>query len=429
MPNHNTEATKKSKTGAKRALSLLLLLLCWMGGYTRAHAQEDSDLRPITLETETATVRLDTPASWVAAMDDDPLAIDMRSASEAYLGGEDWQRLSIRITPLAAPLGDLPPDDPLYGYMQLVALSLPLSSEYPPDVYSEIARFQWGDYPTAMLLTYSNVDGTRPAYYARWVALLLDADQVLLIQLGTSLPADAPPDADLLAQFDSILASLTINGTALGLEGIQNTLEQLANPIALAGPPVAALRLRNGLEVRLSAPSGWQRRDVTRSADYPTSYFFEDDLRHLTEGEQPRGAYLQISLLDSTRLRAIIGADELPPSGQGELALAYLNTMIPLANTSATFQAPMEFEWTEDYYALLLPLDYPSEIALHPDGTHQHLLLIEAPNSLIMLSFYAPSANWETSQTAWVGMLGSLTINGNLLPLEPIETALSALQE
>jgi hypothetical protein len=406
-------------------LALLIGVLClpW-----RVQAQEDS-LRPLTLETESFTIRLDAPSNWVAAMDDDPLAVDLRSASEAYLGGMDWQRLAVRITPLAAPLGDLPPADPLYAYMQLIALSLPLSSEYPPSSYSEIVRLEWGGYPTATLLTYSVGSENFPAYYARWVALQLSADQVLLIQQGTSLPAGVPPEAATLAQFDAILASLTINGTALAVEVLQAAWSQLADPIALAGPPVASLRLRNGLEVRLSAPMGWQRRDVTRSADYPTSYFFEDDLRQLEQGQQPRGAYLQLSLLDSSRLKAITGLAELPPSGQGELALAYVNSLIPLANPNLTLLAPIEFDWTDDYHALLLPIEYPSEVALHPDGTRQHLLLVESANSLILLSFYAPSANWESAYVFWEGMLGSLTVNGSLLPSAPLQAALRPLNE
>jgi hypothetical protein len=316
------------------------------------------------------------------------------------------------VVALEAPLGQLPPDDRIGSYMSILAAILPQTAAYPPEYLSELARFDWSGRPAAVFLRYSAGGGGLPAYYVRWWGLELDSERALLMEQAASLSPGAGPSAATLAQFDQALGALRLNGEALAAEDWPAALARLTDPYGQAGPPVAALRLETGLEVRLALPPDWFRRDVSREADYPSQYLFENDPRTIPEGGTLRGAVAQISLISPGRLARLLDQDSPPDSDWG---LAYLNTLLALTPSGISPGLPSEYPWGEGR-AYSLFLTYPPGLGFHADGTQQHFVLLEQPGGLVMLTFYAPSNRWADLRPLWQNILGALQVNGGALP-------------
>jgi len=322
------------------------------------------------------------------------------NADTAHNAAGDGQ-VRLRLEPLQAPYGDLPDGDEIGAFMQIMAAALHFDRL---DAISEVGRFSWGGYSAAVFLGY------RPdAIYGRWVGVALDAETVLLIEQTSQ----GIPSAALLADFDAVLAALRVNDQALPAEPALRALQRLSDPTRLAA--AASLRLSSGLEVRLAAPEGWHQRDATQSAGYPSAYFFQDDLRLLAEGENPSGAFVQISLIGAAKLRAILGA-EPPPD---DPLLAYLNTMVGKAHADAVFGDPISFAWTEEIDAVLLSASYPANFA------QQSLVMAVAEEGLVLVTLYVPRSRWNTVKPIWEAMLLSLRVNGEAPPAAPLQEALA----
>ncbi len=329
----------------------------------------------------------------------------------------DTQRATLRLAPLAAPFGELPAADPLRGYMDLLIGILPSNAaEYAPHQFSEVVRFQWGDFPAALVLAYAPATANGPAYYARWFAVQVDDDTALLLQLGTTLPAGAIPDARTATLFDRIAGTLTINNVNLPRTAPQAALRRATPPDNPDEAPVAALRLANGPEVRLVGPQSWQRRPVTQSRHYPSVYFFQRDLRGIPPGDNPGGPYMQISLVGTVVLQERLARLETPPDTT-DLNLAYLNALLVTARPDIQFGTPTEFRWGEDYPALLWPLRFGERWA-------GHLLLVTVDDALVQVSFYAPLAEWGALEPAWASSLASMLINDVAVSPETLARAL-----
>jgi hypothetical protein len=219
---------------------------------------------------------------------------------------------------------------------------------------------------------------------------------------------------------DDTLTTLHINSTLLDATQPIAALKRVTDPFSLIGPVVASLRLSDGPEVRLSAPPGWQRRVVTESASVPATYFFEADLRAVEEGSNPPGAFILITLLGESPLRERLGVQELPPAGS--LALAYLNALLAGRSSDLTLGNPIEFEWGEDHYAVLLPGEFSGDEAFQ-------LLILEIDGRLLSVAVYAPLDDWLDIAPIWENVLGSLRVDGDVLPTEPLQDALSQITE
>lgn len=373
-----------------------------------AHAQEES--RTVVLRQEETTIQLQAPADWIDSADIEAGSVGVQSA--AY--GTEVGRVILSLRPLEAQFGDLPANDQVGTFLELLAASLPYTRAWQPAYFSEIRRFRWDGHEAAVFVGYTPpADGLGD--YARWLGLKIGEDHILIIEQSTTLSTAEPPQQSRLDMFNLMLASLQINGESLDAAGAVLALAHLSDPVVLAGPVVAALRLGNVLEVRLAAPQDWQRRDATLRADYPTTYFFEDDLRELAEGENPSGAFIQVSLLDQPKLRRLLDAEDLPPPR--DLALAYLNALLPNASPNAQYGEPLDFEWGA-YYAVLIPVRYTAS------GMLQHLLVVEIENRLLMATCYAPPTRWEAVFPIWRNVLNSLTINGETPPTETLNAGL-----
>lgn len=387
-----------------RAVLLAYLLLL----FVTLSAQAQDDTRLALLEVDSYQVQTRVPSTWLRANTDTNL-LDIRSAPDLPLDITEWQHIALQIRPLVAPYGELPSDNRLGAYLELFAASLPIISAYPPETFSEIARFRWGDYPAAAFMSYAPQGNGTPAYYAWWVGVELDVDSVLLLELGTTLPDANPPTPATRSIFETALQNLRINDSLLPFEAIQNALLRLTDPLSTLAPPVASLRLNEGLEVRLAAPQGWYRRDVTPNAAYPSIYFLEDDVRSFSEGDPVSGAVIQVTLMSENYLARLLETENLPD----ELLIPYLNVFLPLADSRFSPQTPREFEWTPDYQAVRLPAEYGTSY-------HQDLILIQSGQRLILLTIYAPQTRWTQLRPIWQNILSSLTINGVTLPLDPL---------
>jgi hypothetical protein len=286
---------------------------------------------------------------------------------------------------------------------------------------TEIVRFGWGGFPAAMFLGYAPGDEDSPAYYGRWFGVELPDGRAILLEQGSTLPDGIAPERDTLNTFDDIISALQINGQSLDATEALAALKRVSDPISLAGPVAASLRLTDGPEVRLSAPPGWQRRVVTQNASMPATYFFEADLRAVEEGGTPRGAFILMTLLDESPLRTRLGVDELPTPGN--LALAYLNALLTEQSPGLTLGNPIDFAWDESHYAVLLPGEFSG------DGRLLQLLVLELDGRLLTVALYAPQNDWRSIAPIWENVLGSLTVNGDLLPSEPLQEALSQIAE
>ncbi|HLA44063.1 MAG TPA: hypothetical protein VJZ27_11540 [Aggregatilineales bacterium] len=369
----------------------------------------------LELQTDGIQIKLFVPDGWgIEDNADDSMRLEARST--VRLKSENTQRVVLHLDELAAPYGVLPEGDPVGAFMELQAAILPISGEFKPDEVSEVARFAWDNYSAAVFIGYDRGEASLPDYYARWFGIKISETQILLIEQGTTLSPGDIPNPGVLSEFDAMLGSLLINGTSLDATHALQTLNRVTDPLLTGIGGAASLRLSDAVELRISAPSDWNRRNVTRSADFPGVFFFEQDFRQLEEGESAGGAVIQVSLLSSRRLRSLLNVDELPFAAPGDLALAYLNTLLP-ENTVDSMGNPVEFEWTEDVYAVLLPV-------LYADGTAQHLLLLEIGNQLAFVTLYAPESRWDSMLATWRSVLASLTINGELMSSEPLESAL-----
>ncbi len=183
-----------------------------------------------------------------------------------------------------------------------------------------------------------------------------------------------------------------------------------------SAPEVAAVRLADGLEARVVGPSGWVALPITQSRHYPSVYLFENDPRDLSPGEQPSGAYLQLSLVGAVVQAQRLAALDNPPDTDDPL-LAYLNSLLPTARADLMFGTPAEFTWPEVGPALLLPVRFG-------DHSRGHLLLVQRDESLLQMSVYAPAARWDSLALRWRDALATLLINEQALPPDTLTEAL-----
>jgi hypothetical protein len=195
---------------------------------------------------------------------------------------------------------------------------------------------------------------------------------------------------------------------------------------AQSDPVIAFLRIPDGAEVRMAAPLEWFRRDVTRSRHAPTNYLLETDVDKLSETDRLSGAVVQAALLDETRLLQLLDMEVLPPAG--EIGIAYLNTMLAAASPDLVILPPVEVAWTDNINAILLGVRYPPYLSLHVSGTLQQVLVAEVTGGLLVLTLYAPQNRWDNISLIWENMLASVVIDGELMPADPIRSALSELR-
>jgi hypothetical protein len=189
---------------------------------------------------------------------------------------------------------------------------------------------------------------------------------------------------------------------------------------------VAALRLASGLEARLAAPQGWTLREVTRQADYPSVYFFADDLRELKSPTRLAGPFAQASLISERRFLAQTGLTRLPPLG--ERAIAYLNALLVARPAAVTLSAVHGFAWGSGGYAVLVGAEWPPANGLYGAGTTQRVLVVETGRGLALLTFYAPTDEWRRWRPLWAEWAGALVLAGEALPAEVWEAALASFE-
>lgn len=185
-----------------------------------------------------------------------------------------------------------------------------------------------------------------------------------------------------------------------------------------AAQDVTSLRLRDGLEIRIAAPEGWFKRDVTQNANYPSNYFFQDRLSRLDEGVQPQGAFIQVSLVSQSAVAERIGTG-MPPA---DVALAYVNSLLTSSSATATVGRPAEFTWG-DYPALILPLMYEKS-DLHGGRTACEMVALALDGRVLLMVLYAPPGRWSVLDSAWRGSLSSLIVNGENLPTDALFASL-----
>ena len=390
---------------------VLLLILITIALPVSVSAQQEMS-RTLTLTLDNLRVDVTVPHLW-QPIDESQRQnrAEMRSAKIGF--GDDVQRVVVQVD----DLDSLPDNNRIGIFMQELAATLDASDEFPTELVSEVVRFRWDGFPAALFLSYSPGDEETPTYYARWFGLELADGRAIYLELGTTLPDATPPSRSTLDEFDGIMNSLRINGQTLDPTQAIEALKRVTDPLSLTGPVVASLRLVDGPEVRLSAPPGWQRRVVTSSATLPAAYFFEEDLREIEPGEQPSGAFILMTLLDEAPLRERLGVDELPPVGN--LGLAYLNTLLAVRAPDLTLGSPVDFEWGEGHYAILLSGQFSDS------RVSMQLLVLELDGRLLTVALYAPSEDWRSVEN----VLGSLRVNGDLLPAGPLQEALSRIAE
>jgi hypothetical protein len=398
----------------------ILVFLLISAGVVQLAAAWQEITRTLTLIHDDLRVDVTVPHLWQPVESEDSARAEILSEKELDLSELDVQRLVIQVDDLDSPFGPLPDNDRVSIFMEQLALTMPTREEFPTEIVTEVVRFRWDGFPAALFLSYTPGDEDNPAYYARWLGVEIPDGQVVLIEQATTLPDGVPPAGDTLDTMDNILTTLHINSTLLDATQPIAALKRVTDPFSLIGPVVASLRLSDGPEVRLSAPPGWQRRVVTESTSVPATYFFEADLRAVEEGSNPPGAFILITLLGESPLRERLGVQELPPSGS--LALAYLNALLAGRSSDLTLGNPIEFEWGEEHYAVLLPGEFSGDEALQ-------LLILEIDGRLLSVAVYAPLDDWPDIAPIWENVLGSLRVDGELLPTEPLQDALSQISE
>jgi len=392
----------------KRIIYLTLYLSMVLVGVQTTIAQSDAT-RGYSIREEGVQVTITVPAAWARLPETPSNRLDVRSAPDLFVAGEDLERVVVVLDRYS---GITDPNDLMGGYMKSVQATLQADAAnhpYPLDHFSEIVRFRWNNREAALFLAYGDGGGGIPAYYGRWIAVEEGNTHVILIEQGAALPQGVPPTSSTLHTWDSMLTSLTINRAMLGFADVERALKRTTDPLSLATSGVVALR--GVADVRIAAPLGWQRRDVSET--YSAVYLFEDDLREFTMGQAIDGAFAQLTL------QPIEGVpDDLQTGG---LALAYLNSLLPTVDPTVLIEQPNILEWTDDIVAIWIEAQHPAAIAPHPAGTNQQLWVIELDNEVLTLSFYAPTGRANELLDAWGTILQSIIVNDVPLPREPID--------
>lgn len=367
---------------SKFMMRLMLSLLLWFIILPFAGAQEALTAYIFTRADVSLTVSL--PAGWEVREEGDTLT----AQSAPY--GTNVQTFTARI---AAPdqlvYGDLPAGDQAGTLLEVLAAGLPITSEATSPQISEVERFTWGAYPAAALVA------DLPDVYREWVVIEFAPDQLITLIWSAIQPAgEVRQWAD--------WRGVTVNATELPAATPTAVINRLLGTLYIENSGTASLRVRSGTEIRLSAPEGWYRQDVTRQAVYPTQYFFEDDPRTIPEGRFPPGAVIQVSIVDASRVTERLGT--LPAPGQ--IAAAYATYLAQTPEEPGT-----AYQWGS-YPAYRVDLTYPTSFAMHASGTHQQLILVEVGQDIVQLTIYAPESRWSTLEEVWQNILSGLLING-----------------
>lgn len=371
-----------------------------------------TDEQTIGLSEDDVNVTLRVPASWF--VDDDNNRIEARAADAFYIGAAT-PRVVLQIgQPDSFVYGQVPAEDTIGSILETIAATLPITGDFPPEIVSEVERFTWDGYAAAAFLIY------QPGYYAQWFGIEIDAETLLILEIGSTLVPDTLPDDAMREQFADIRSTLTINGSSLEQISPDRVLNQIPDPVGLVSPVVTSLRLDSGLEVRIAAPPDWFQRDVTLNANFPTTMFFQDAMDSLEEGNSANGSIIQASLLDAERMQTLMGIEALPPAGV--IAETYMNYVTFAAHPDLLQGERMPFTWG-DYPAEAVAVRYPPSIAAHSGGTLQHLIVVEIDSEILVLTIFVPELQWDSIAPVWNNIVASLAVRGVALPNENVPNA------
>lgn len=403
-------------------LTLAILLVMVDGKVFSSVIAAQDDFQNLILTQNDLTVEIAVPAEWVVNPDTPPNHAEAQSHESAYLGGTDFRAVQVRLdAPSAFVYGDLPAENRMGALMGGLKASLPFTENYDPALMSEVDSFTWDGFSAAVFIAYRpSENNTR---YEQWIGLALAEESILLVQFAALLPEGEQPRSTLLEQFAAIRASITVNRDALDPASGEIALSRLVDPNELSGSTVASLKITDGAEVRLAAPETWLRRNMTERAEYPTVFFYEDDWRLLAEGDLLTGALIQVSLIAESRILSQLEVNELP-----ENLLATYSAYWEASSYQEIVRGTwLDFTWG-DVPARALGVRYPPEYAAHSGGTIQQIILAELDGGLLLITIFAPATQWDSVKSDWQTALSSAVVDGEILPIDPLLTALESLE-